>query len=165
MNDLVPRSLLPLLFLVPVAWVGGSVAVSRLSGWSRLARDFRGSPAGVVETVAFASAMMGSPLLPMRFQGILAVSAAREGLAMRFVLPLVPGCPPLLLPWDALGECRTWTLFGAMTRFRFAIGALEVTVTGRAARMLRRRFKELHPGGVLVMATDAQETATRRSPR
>ncbi|HEU4453908.1 MAG TPA: hypothetical protein VFR81_12655 [Longimicrobium sp.] len=146
-----PTVFVPLLFLVffAVMWIGVNRLLAQLSGWRWLARHFRGTPADVVESVSMGSARMGSAFFPTAYSGILNVSASREGVGLSLFPLFAIGAPPLLIPWDAVGECRTWTLFG-FPRFQFNVGRVQVTLVGRAARMMREQFVRLNPEGALL---------------
>jgi hypothetical protein len=145
-----PYAFVPLIFLVafPLFWCAINFALSYLSGWRSLARDFRGKPAEPGAKV-LGSARMGSPIFPTGYSGILNVSASREGVGLSLFPLFAVGAPPLLIPWRAMGECRTWTLFG-FPRFQFRVGGVEVTLVGRAARMMREQFVLRNPGAPLV---------------
>jgi hypothetical protein len=146
-----PYVFVPLLFLVffAVMWIGVNRLLAQLSGWRSLARHFRGTPADVVESVSMGSARMGSTFFPTSYNGILNVSASREGVGLSLFPLFAIGTPPLLIPWDAMGECRTWTLFG-FPRFQFNVGRVQVTLVGRAARMMCRQYVGLNPDGALL---------------
>ena len=148
-----PYALVPLVFLVvfPLFWCGINLALSYLSGWRSLARHFRGRPAEPVAKVSLGSARMGSAIFPTSYSGILNVTASREGVGLSLFPLFAVGAPALLIPWDAMGECRTWTLLG-FPRFQFRVGGVQVTLVGRAARMMREQFVRLNPGGALLAA-------------
>ena len=147
-----PALFVPLIFLLvfPVFWIGINLALSLLSGWRSLARHFRGRPAETAAAVSLGSARMGSSIFPTSYNGVLNVSASREGVGLSLFPLFAVGTPPLLIPWDAMGECRTWVLFGAFPRFQFNVGGVQVTLVGRAARMMREQFVRLNPGGALL---------------
>ncbi len=138
---------IPVLFAA--MWIGINRLLAQISGWRSLARHFRGRPGEVAERVSMGSARMGSAFFPTAYNGILNVSASREGVGLSLFPLFAIGTPPLLIPWDAMGECRTWTLLG-FPRFQFSVGRVEVTLVGRAARMMRAQFVRLNPEGALL---------------
>ncbi len=141
----------PVFFTLFVSlWVGFCILMAFTSGWRSLARHFRGRPAHPVAKVWFGSARMGASFFATGLGGCLNVTAAREGVGLTMLPFFALAARPLLIPWDEMGECRTWTLFGVMTRFPFHVGWVQVTLFGRAARMMREQFVRLNPGGALL---------------
>ena len=103
-----------------------------LRGARRVAGGVGGVAAEVAERVSMGSARMGSAFFPTAYNGILNVSVSAEGVGLSLFPLFAIGAPPLLIPWDAMGEFRTWTLFG-FPRFQFSVGRVQVTLVGRAA--------------------------------
>jgi hypothetical protein len=141
----------PVFFTLFVSfWIGFSIFMAYTSGWRSLARHFRGRPAHPVAKVWMGSARMGAAYFPTGFGSCLNVTASREGVGLSLFPIFALATRPLLIPWDAMGECRTWTLFGVLTRFQFQVGWVQVTLHGRAARMMREQFVRLNPGAALL---------------
>src|SRR3954447_22178364 len=95
-----------LFVLIPLAfvgmWAGVTVLLAFLSGWTSLARSYRGSLASVADSVSMGSAVMSRFGLPVSYRGILNLSVGDEGVQLS-VFPLFAlASPRLLIPWSDL---------------------------------------------------------------
>jgi len=91
---------------IPVLWLAISFAVAHLSGWTRLARQFRCDERPTGRAV-MCSARIGE----VRYKGMLLLRATDEGLHMSVVLPFRFGHEPVRIPWNAFGETTTEEIF------------------------------------------------------
>ncbi|HEU0055516.1 MAG TPA: hypothetical protein VFQ39_20150 [Longimicrobium sp.] len=144
MNDESSRLLPYIFFAFPVffvaLWLGVTVLISHVSGWRALAGRFAGRPAHVDGSASMASGRMGySAVFSANFNSILTVRVGRDGVGLALFRLFAATSPPLLLPWEALRECRSWKLLGTFDRFRFEVAdtGVGVTLNGRAAVLVR----------------------------
>ena len=131
-----------LFVLIPVAfvgmWAGVTTLLAFLSGWTSLAKSYRGSLASVADTVPMQSAVMSRFGLPVSYKHILNVSVGDEGVELS-VFPLFAlASPRLLIPWSEMVDCRTYRALGMFDRFSFrpARCGVKIALAGNAARML-----------------------------
>jgi len=126
-------------FAFAALWAGVTLLLSFFSGWSLLARTYRGQLSSVEGAVGMGSGMMSRFGLPASMNNVLNVAVGAEGVQLSLFKPFALGSPPLLIPWSDLAECRSYQLFGMFDRFAFrpARGDVKITLSGRAARMLR----------------------------
>jgi hypothetical protein len=131
-----------LFVLIPVffvgIWAGVTVLIAFLSGWTVLARSYRGGLASVAASVSMGSAIMSRFGLPVSYKHILNVAVGAEGVELS-VFPLFAlASPRLLIPWSDMAECRSYRALGMFERFSFrpARGDVKIALAGSAARML-----------------------------
>jgi hypothetical protein len=86
------------IFLIPAMWCFLSWLLSRLSGWSHLARHYP-SPASVVGESAH---MRTGRLGVVSYHSCLRFRVNDDGLQIAVAFPLRLGHPPLLIPWDQI---------------------------------------------------------------
>lgn len=138
--------LIILLFLVffTLLWTGVTFLLAHLSGWRALARRFRGQLSAPEDAVDFASGSIRR-WVPVRYRSVMNVSAGREGVGLS-VFPLFAlANPPLVIPWEAVGECRAWESFGRRFRFKAGDPAVTVTLHGRAADLVLAQLARWSP--------------------
>jgi hypothetical protein len=124
-----------ILFAV-VVFLTANVAVSRMSGWGRLARayEFRSEFDG--EKRRFQSAWMN---FGMRYGNCLTFGANRQGLYLGTWPFALPGHPPLLIPWSEI-QAQPWKsiwMRGTELRFRQA-ASVPVRIRPSLAAWLRQ---------------------------
>jgi hypothetical protein len=131
-----------LFVLIPVffvgLWSGVTVLLAFLSGWTSLARTYRGALASVADGVSMGSAIISRFGFPVNYNHILNVSVGGEGVELS-VFPLFAlASPRLLIPWSEMTECRSYRALGMFDRFSFrpARGGVKIALAGNAARML-----------------------------
>jgi len=131
-----PVVLFPVFFVG--LWSGVTFLMSRLSGWSSLADSYRAGAtrAGLAIT---GSALLNHFGFPVSYSGVLYVGVGAEGVELSLWRIFALGSPPLTIPWGHLAECRSYQQLGMFDRFVFrpALGDVKITLTGRAARLLR----------------------------
>ena len=95
--------LIPLVVLVavPLVWVGVVALVSR-AGWARLAAHYETDAPATGRTFRFVSGAVGLAT----YGNALTVSLEPDGLRLAVIAPFRPGHPPLLIPWDEVGDVR-----------------------------------------------------------
>ncbi len=129
---------LALVFLIPAYVALVMWTISRLSGWSLLARRFHANGPFCGETWGWQSA---------RFRGwcsynhCLTFGASPEGLHMAVMLPFRLVQPPLLIPWREIEVEAGKVFFGFYDSAQFRIGTEErvtVKVYGKLVDRLRR---------------------------
>src|SRR3569832_1184200 len=122
-------------------WVGGSALLSRLSGWSALAKRYPAAAEPEGERIVWTSAQLGG----VSFRSCLNVPLAPSGLY------LVPArlfrlfMPPLLFPWsDIRFEGFTKVLFFELACFRLggAEGPVFTVFTSVGARLRQHLIEE-----------------------
>ncbi|MGI9471498.1 MAG: hypothetical protein ACR2NZ_08205 [Rubripirellula sp.] len=96
------QSSLYFLAVIPLMWCFLSWLMSSLSGWSRLAREYRdcgqrseASASGNIETARLRTGRMGV----INYHSILTFRACDDGLSIGTALPFRLGHPPLFIPW------------------------------------------------------------------
>jgi len=131
-----------LFVLIPVffvgLWAGVTVLLAFLSGWTSLARTYRGGLAAVADAVPMGSGILSRFGIPVSYNRILNVSVGGEGVELS-VFPLFAlASPQLLIPWSELTECRSYRALGIFDRFSFrpARCGVKIALAGSAARML-----------------------------
>ncbi len=89
------------LLLLPLVWVGVSLVLSRMSGWSRLGEQYvaRGGASGHVERT---SGVVGAS----RYKNALKIAGDSRGLHLSVLGLFRIGHPPLHIPWSALETKR-----------------------------------------------------------
>ena len=140
--------LFPVFFAVLWLFVTGLLAY--LSGWRSLARSYRGHPSAPADGVRMGSASMARWLVPVHFRNILNVTIGSDGLGLSLFPLFAAACPPLLVPWSEMRECRAWNALGSFARFQFKVGGVTVTLRGRAAAVVRDHVAQSNPRGELA---------------
>ena len=132
-----------LFVLIPVffvgIWSGVTVLLAFLSGWTVLARSYRGALASVAASVSMGSAIMSRFGIPVSYKHILNVAVGAEGVELS-VFPLFAlASPRLLIPWSDVGPCESWRILGVMDRFSFrpVRCGVKITLAGSAARLVK----------------------------
>jgi hypothetical protein len=131
-----------LLVLVPVffvaMWAGVTTLLAFLSGWTSLARAYRGGLASVAGSVSMQSAVMRRFGIPVSYRHILNVSVGAEGVQLSVHPLFALASPPLLIPWSDMAECRSYQALGMFDRFSFRPARCDVKIAlaGSAARLL-----------------------------
>src|SRR5688500_16599070 len=103
-----------LFVIIPVAfvgmWAGVTLLLAFLSGWTSLARTYRGRLTTVAASVPMGSGVMSRFAIPTTYRNILNVAVGPEGVQLS-VFPLFAlGSPPIVIPWSDLGQCESYRL-------------------------------------------------------
>jgi hypothetical protein len=131
-----------LFILIPVAfvgmWAGVTALLSFLSGWTSLARSYRGTLASVENSVGMGSGIISRFGLPVSYNHVLNVSVGGEGVELSLFPLFALTSPRLLIPWSDMAECRSYRALGMFDRFSFrpARCGVKIALAGNAARML-----------------------------
>jgi hypothetical protein len=142
-----------LFVLVPVAfvgmWAGVTALLSFLSGWTSLARSYRGGLASVAGSVSMGSGIISRFGLPVSYNHILNVSVGGEGVELSLFPLFALTSPRLLIPWSDMAECRSYRALGMFDRFSFRPARCDVKIAlaGNAARMLAQELAGENPRG------------------
>jgi len=151
-----PMYVVALLFPISFAaiWLGVTLMLSFLSGWSSLAQAYRGRLSSAERAVTMGSGMMSRFGLPASFNHVLNVSVGAEGVQLSLFPLFAVGSPPLLIPWSDVAGCRSYRSLGMFDRFTFrpALCDVQITLAGAAARMLRDEVSRGTLGRALVPA-------------
>lgn len=132
-----------IIVLAPLAMVGFWLFVTRLlaamSGWSSLAHTYRGALGPATAREPMASGRISRFGIPISYNHVLGVEAGDEGVQLTLFRLLAFGSPPLAIPWSHVADARSHTWLGMIDQFTFrpAQSRVRITLTGRAARMLR----------------------------
>lgn len=86
------------LLLIPIVWVAICVTLSRLSGWSRLAKQFSDADFIADESAWFRSASLSG----IQYSSCLNFAVSGHGMRMSVILPFRIGHPPIVIPWSAM---------------------------------------------------------------
>jgi len=115
-------------FLVffPLLWMSTCWLISRLSGWSSLARSFETDQPAVGETFFPAS---GRVRLFSSYQNCLKVSVSEEGVRVATVMFFKSGHRPLFFPWESVDRLEQRRNFFGST------STLLVSARGRTWRI------------------------------
>jgi hypothetical protein len=141
-----PVLLIPVLFIVAFAaiWSGVTVLLAYMSGWRALARRFGDPRPGRAEgEVRSGSARIGfNAVLAVNYKSVLTVRMGPEGVGLTLFRLFALASPPLLIPWSAMRQCRSWKRFGIVDCFRFETESPRVIVTlhGRSAVAVREAW-------------------------
>ena len=92
----------------PLFWMAIAYLISRLSGWSELARDYPAEKPASGETFSWCSARL-RPLT--NYSGCLNVTVSAGGIHLQTFWIYRPGHEPIFIPWDALYGFRVNTYF------------------------------------------------------
>jgi hypothetical protein len=92
--------LYPVFFVV--IWVGISAATAMAAGWPTLAQRFRTAERPAGEMFPFASGLMRTRFLPIRYGRSLNVTVGDAGVRLAILFPFRALHAPLLLPWSAI---------------------------------------------------------------
>ncbi|MFP2902828.1 hypothetical protein [Corallococcus sp. 4LFB] len=118
------------LVLLPVMFVLVSFLLSRMGGWSRLARDYRLDRGGGFPCRRWVSGHMGW----VEYRSCLTVGGDERGLYLAVLFPFRMGHPPLCIPWadvhDRVRERRFFLHWDA-----FTVGPERVKLRLRSAAM------------------------------
>ena len=100
---------LVLLFIAAwlVMWVAITFALSRLSGWSFLARKFRAASEIDGDKYWFVSGRMGKRFLPVNYGYCLFVTVGKAGLHLSLLIPFRLASAPLFIPWSEIEDVKT----------------------------------------------------------
>lgn len=132
-----------IVLLAPFVMVGFWLFVTRLlaamSGWSALADTYRGALTSITASERMASGRISRFGIPINYNHVLNVEAGDEGVQLSLFRLLAFGSPPLAIPWSHVADARNHTWLGMIDQFTFrpAQSSVRITLTGRAARMLR----------------------------
>jgi len=145
---------LPFLFPVFFAamWLFVTTLLAYASGWRALARRYRAASPKVPWTVPWGSGYFNWFGFPIGFGNCLNVGVTPHGVAMRPMLIFAVASPRLEIPWEEIGECRSWRLFGIFPRFSFVTAdpRVKITLVGRAALVLDQAFLSQNPGRAVL---------------
>ena len=126
-------------------WCGVILLLAVTSGWSSLARRYRGR---LPESEGEYQVTMGSAQIGwVTYNNIVNVSAGPLGVEMSLFPLFAIGAPALAFPWQALGDHRRGRAMGMFDRFSFSVdGDVTITLGGGAARMMDDAWKKwAHP--------------------
>jgi hypothetical protein len=125
-------------------WLAVCALLSRISGWSRLAEQFRTDAPVSGEQFRFASGSMGSRLFPANYKSCLSVAVSPAGLRLSLQFPFRFMSPPLFIPWtevESVEEIRRFLLRGAAIRLRNQWPL--ISLYGRAGRCVSESYRAL----------------------
>ena len=132
-----------ILIIAPLGMIGVWLFVTRLlaalSGWSSLADTYRGALTSITASEPMASGRISRFGIPINYNHVLSVAAGDEGVQLTLFRLLASGSPPLAIPWSHVADARNHKWLGMIDQFTFrpAQSSVKITLTGRAARMLR----------------------------
>jgi hypothetical protein len=133
----------PLYVLMPTAFAGAFAGITVLmpfiSGWTSLAREYRGRLTSVTDSVWMGSGYVSRFGIPVGYGNILNVSIGPEGVQLSLFPLFALGSPRLLIPWSDMGPCESWRILGVMDRFSFrpVRCGVKITLAGSAARLVK----------------------------
>jgi hypothetical protein len=128
----------PLVFVA--IWYGTMVLVSRMGGWSRLARAYdHPGPFDGFRKRFVTGVMTGGPFFgfPCNYGNCLTVGADSHGLYLAVFVIFRPGHPPLFVPWSDITVVPVKGRFYAYADFSFAeVPKVRLRITYPVARQL-----------------------------
>jgi hypothetical protein len=116
-------------------WLGVTLLLPALSGWSRLTEKFPDRPEAPLLQLGLLSGTMNS----LNMRGILTLSACPSGLRVSIMRLFAPTARDFFVPWEAISVTREDAMFGQTAILKFgqpSIGTL--TFAGRSADKLAR---------------------------
>jgi len=128
-------------------WLTVSALISRLSGWSRLAEQFRSDAPASGEHFRFVSGSMGRALFPASYKSCLSVAVSPAGFHLSIQFPFRFLSPPLFIPWtevESVQEGR-W-LFVRKTAIRLRNQWPVISLYGRAGRCVSESYRVARRG-------------------
>lgn len=139
-----PEYFLPIFI---VAWMGISVLLAFMSGWTRLAEDFRAEDEIEGDSARFASGSMGGKWLPVNYGNCLFVTFGQKGFRLSILFLFRFMSPPLFIPWT---EVESVTERRILYFFRQQVVVLRrhsvrIAFTGGSGAKLKKAY-EMHLG-------------------
>lgn len=96
------------IFLVFITiWYGSMFLISKISGWSSLAKKYSNHSSDFVEFNNFQSIKLGWG----NYSGCVSLAVTDSGLYMKLFFLFKPGHPDLLIPWSAFGGYEKYNAF------------------------------------------------------
>jgi hypothetical protein len=108
-----PAELAPLWFLLlfPGVWLVVTGVLSRVSGWSSLATQFRATKPNEGESFRFVSGSVGKKGFPVGYRNCLVVSADESGFGLAVLFLFRFQSPPLFIPWSHVASVEEEKVF------------------------------------------------------
>ncbi|GMU01178.1 hypothetical protein KH5H1_52980 [Corallococcus caeni] len=121
------------LVLIPGMFVLVTFLLSRMGGWSRLARDYRLDKGGGFPSRYFVSGGVGL----VSYRSCLIVGGDARGLYLAVLLPFRVGHPPLCIPWaDLQDRVRERWFFLLWDTFRVGPDRVKLRIRSSAMKPL-----------------------------
>ena len=92
-------------------WVGISTLLSRIGGWSTLARRYRATEPSAGKRFNFVSGSMGQRVFPVNYRTCLFVTVNDRGFYLSIFFLFGFQSPPLFVPWSELESVEAKRLF------------------------------------------------------
>ncbi|HTO70911.1 MAG TPA: hypothetical protein VMR31_13705 [Myxococcota bacterium] len=131
----------PWFFVTFVAmWLALTALTSRISGWARLAEEFRSDAPAAGETFRFASGSMGRRF-PAKYNSCLWVVVTPAGFQLSLWLPFRFLSPTLFIPWTRVESLEEKRVFLAKRVVIRVIGCWPaISLLGKAGQAVRDAY-------------------------
>jgi hypothetical protein len=136
--------ILGILVVFPIFFVGLWLFVvtilSAVGGWAALAGRYPALAEPSGEAYRNSSGSLWRAPLPVNYNYILLVHVGDDGIGLATHWPFRHRHPPLLIPWQAIAECRRFSfLFMSGADLRLHDPRLRITIGGRAGAAILER--------------------------
>lgn len=128
----------PIFFFV--LWRGVAAILSVVGGWGKLAERYPAPPKQEGKTYPSTSGFLQHWFLPVNYNFILTVRVGDAGVGLETQSFFRYGHPPLLIPWEALADCRRFSFVvfsGALLRLHDP--SVRIAIGGRAGAAILER--------------------------
>ncbi|HEX2076673.1 MAG TPA: hypothetical protein VHG08_03160 [Longimicrobium sp.] len=147
-----PRDLLlvlAILVLFPIFFVGlwlfVATILSAAGGWGTLAARYPAPPGAVGQAYGNSSGFLRRWGLPVNYNYILLVRVGESGIGLETHFPFRFKHPPLFIPWQAVRECRRFSLlFFSGAEIRLHESDVRIAIIGRAGSAILEQCSRLH---------------------
>jgi hypothetical protein len=125
-------------------WRGVATILSVVGGWGKLAERYPAPPQPEGRAYPSNSGVLQYWFLPVNYNFILTVRVGDAGVGLETNPLFRYGHPPLLIPWQAVRECRRFSLLfysGALLRLHDS--GVRIFIGGRAGAAILERYAAL----------------------
>ena len=136
----------PWFFVTFVAiWLFGTAILSRISGWARLAEEFRSDAPATGETFRFASGSMGRAPFRANYNSCLWLVVTPAGFQLSVWLPFRFLSPTLFIPWTRVESLEEKRVFLAKRVVIHVVGCWPaISLLGKAGQAVRTAYLSAH---------------------
>jgi len=143
--------ILPLVIVALVLlWLGVTLALSHVGGWSVLAESYPARPQPAVTDLGTASLMLDRGFMVVKYNRSVHLTLSPEGLGMETYGLFHRGHPPVLIPWAEVESCeRQRLLFGEAVALTLRSHKVNILINGpEAEAVLAAWAGHSRPGGI-----------------
>lgn len=121
-------------------WLFVAMILSAAGGWGKLAARYPAPPEPAGEAYPHSSATLRRWGLPVNYNHVLLVHVGHEGIGLATHWAFRFRHPPLLIPWQAIRECRRFSfLFYSGAELHLAEPPIRINIGGQAGAAILAR--------------------------